>query len=91
MSGDCRREPTSPTLPAWNSMLVVVAHPDDESFGLGAVLDAFGRAGTQISVLRLTHGEASTMHVVAGNLAEVRVGNWRPRPRYWVLLTSGCC
>ena len=72
MSGDCRREPTSRTLPAWSSMLAVVAHPDDESFGLGAVLDAFERAGTRISVLCLTHGEASTVHGVAGDLAEVR-------------------
>ena len=39
MSGDCRREPTSRTLPAWSSTLAVVAHPDDESLGLGAVLN----------------------------------------------------
>jgi LmbE family N-acetylglucosaminyl deacetylase len=39
---------------------------------LGAVLDAFERAGSRISVLCLTHREASTVHGVAGDLAEVR-------------------
>ena len=73
MSGDCRREPTSRALLAWSSVLAVVAHPDDESFGLGAVLEHSSGAGTRISVLCLTHGEASTVHGVAGNLAEVRV------------------
>jgi N-acetylglucosamine malate deacetylase 2 len=52
--------------------MAVVAHPDDESFGLGAILDAFDRAGTRTSVLCLTHGGASTVHGVAGNLAELR-------------------
>ncbi|MDA8047982.1 MAG: PIG-L family deacetylase [Actinomycetota bacterium] len=41
--------------------LAVVAHPDDESFGLGAVLSALARSGTRISVLCFTHGEASTL------------------------------
>jgi LmbE family N-acetylglucosaminyl deacetylase len=40
--------------------LAVIAHPDDESFGLGAVLAAFG-AGTQVRVLCFTRGEASTL------------------------------
>ncbi|MDO5736844.1 MAG: PIG-L deacetylase family protein, partial [Propionibacteriaceae bacterium] len=48
-------------LPAWTSVLAVVAHPDDESFGLGAVLDAFVRSGASVSVLCLTRGEASTL------------------------------
>jgi LmbE family N-acetylglucosaminyl deacetylase len=66
--------PPSPTgeLPRWSSVLAVVAHPDDESFGLGAVLDGFARAGAEVSVLCLTHGEASTIHGVSGDLAELR-------------------
>jgi LmbE family N-acetylglucosaminyl deacetylase/uncharacterized OsmC-like protein len=51
---------------------VVVAHPDDESFGLGGVLDAFVRSGAVVEVLCLTHGEASTLHGAAGDLASVR-------------------
>ena len=59
-------------LPAWTSVLVVVAHPDDESFGLGAILDAFTGAGARVEVLCLTHGEASTLHGTSGDLATVR-------------------
>lgn len=59
------------TLPGWSSVLAVVAHPDDESFGLGAILDSFGRAGSQVSVLCLTHGEASTLGP-AGDLGRLR-------------------
>ncbi len=44
------------------SLLAVCAHPDDESFGLGAVLDALARAGVSVSVLSFTHGEMSTLH-----------------------------
>jgi LmbE family N-acetylglucosaminyl deacetylase len=51
-----------------------VAHPDDESFGLGAVLSSFVDHGTTVSVLCLTHGEASTLHGVDGDLGVVRAG-----------------
>ena len=59
-------------LPEWTSVLAVVAHPDDESFGLGAILDAFTRTGATVEVLCLTHGEASTLHGASGDLASVR-------------------
>ena len=41
--------------------LAVIAHPDDESFGLGAVLAAMAAAGSTVKVLCFTHGEASTL------------------------------
>lgn len=60
-------------LPAWRSVLAVVAHPDDESFGLGAVLGAFSHAGAAVTVLCFTRGEASTLDgEVVGDLATVR-------------------
>ncbi len=59
-------------LPMWTSVLAVVAHPDDESFGLGAILDGFILAGARVEVLCLTHGEASTLHGIPGELATVR-------------------
>lgn len=62
----------SSQLPRWRSVLAVVAHPDDESFGLGAVLSAFADRGSDLAVLCLTQGEASTLHGVAGELGDIR-------------------
>lgn len=64
-------------LPCWGSVLAVVAHPDDESFGLGAVLSAFGDAGAHIAVLCLTHGEASTLRGAPGELYGLRSAEFR--------------
>ncbi len=58
-------------LPSWRRVLAVVAHPDDESFGMGAVLERFAGEGAELSVLCLTAGEAST-HGGSADLAEVR-------------------
>ena len=64
--------PAASGLPAWRRVLAVVAHPDDESFALGALLDRFVGAGAVVSVLCLTHGEASTLGAGAGDLSAVR-------------------
>jgi LmbE family N-acetylglucosaminyl deacetylase len=52
-------------LPAWPRVLAVVAHPDDESFGLGAVVDSMTAAGAAVHVLCYTRGEASTLNETA--------------------------
>jgi LmbE family N-acetylglucosaminyl deacetylase len=49
----------------------VVAHPDDETFGLGALLANLAREGREVRVLCLTHGEASTIGA-SDQLGEVR-------------------
>ena len=67
-----RRQAAGTTLPPWRSVLAVVAHPDDESFGLGALLSTFVDAGAEVTVLCFTQGEASTLHGVAGELSRVR-------------------
>ncbi len=60
-------------LPAHRSVLTVCAHPDDESFGLGATIDAFGRTGSDVSALCFTHGETTTLGVTAGaDMAAIR-------------------
>ena len=59
-------------LPDFHDVLAVCAHPDDESFGLGAVLHTLADAGSRLSVLCFTHGEASTLHGVDGDLAVIR-------------------
>jgi LmbE family N-acetylglucosaminyl deacetylase len=56
-------------LPGWRQVLVVVAHPDDETFGLGAVADRFTAGGAAVHVLCFTHGEVSTLNE---NHAELR-------------------
>ena len=47
-------------------VLAVVAHPDDESFGLGAVLSALVIGDVRASVICFTHGEASALHGTRG-------------------------
>jgi|SRR5215467_2349663 len=59
-------------LPEVSSVLAVCAHPDDESFGLGAALAAFGARGTPTAVLCLTHGAASALGACHGDLPEIR-------------------
>ena len=48
------------------------AHPDDETFGLGAVLGALADAGTTVGALCFTRGEASTLGGSPDDLAEIR-------------------
>jgi LmbE family N-acetylglucosaminyl deacetylase len=42
-------------------VLAVCAHPDDESFGLGAIIAGLTESGTDVTLICLTHGEASTL------------------------------
>ena len=52
--------------------LAVVAHPDDESFGLGALLSTLIDHDVEVEVLCFTHGEASTLGEGGGELGELR-------------------
>ncbi|HZT64202.1 MAG TPA: PIG-L deacetylase family protein [Acidimicrobiales bacterium] len=64
-------------LPGAADVLAVVAHPDDESFGLGAVLAAFADHGARVRVVCFTHGEASTLGQTGPPLAEARAAELR--------------
>lgn len=59
-------------LPPWRRVLVVIAHPDDESFGLGGLVGSFTDAGAEVEVLCFTQGEASTLGGELADLASVR-------------------
>lgn len=48
-------------LPRARSVLAVCAHPDDESFALGAILAQLADEGAHVSLLCLTQGEASSL------------------------------
>lgn len=64
----------APNVPDWpgRSVLAVCAHPDDESFGLGAVLADAASRRAAVSVLCFTHGESSTLSDIPGPLGEIR-------------------
>lgn len=56
-----RADALAASLPHYGRALAVCAHPDDETFGLGAVIGTVVAAGTQVELLCLTLGEASTL------------------------------
>ncbi len=66
-----------PSLPAWPSVLVVIAHPDDESFGLGGIIDRLAGRGSAVHILCFTHGEASTLNETGADLHQVREAELR--------------
>jgi len=52
--------------------LVVTAHPDDESFGLGAILSSLIDRGARIRVLCFTKGEGSSLGADVAELPRIR-------------------
>jgi N-acetylglucosamine malate deacetylase 2 len=48
-------------VPRYGRVTVVCAHPDDESFGLGALVTAFRDAGAHLRLVCFTAGETSTL------------------------------
>jgi N-acetylglucosamine malate deacetylase 2 len=66
------RTATTPSqVPSYGHLAVVCAHPDDETFGLGALITAFVAAGTRVDLVCLTCGESSTLGAAA-DLADRR-------------------
>jgi LmbE family N-acetylglucosaminyl deacetylase len=76
LPGNPAREPRR-LLPAWPAVLAVVAHPDDESFGLGAIIDRMTSARAAVHVLCYTRGEASTLNQTGADLLSQRARELR--------------
>ena len=74
--GSLAREPHG-LLPPWAAVLAVVAHPDDESFGLGAIIDRMTSGGAAVHVLCYTRGEASTLNQTGADLTRQRARELR--------------
>ncbi|MBN1173530.1 MAG: PIG-L family deacetylase [Micromonosporaceae bacterium] len=55
------QRPPRAELSGITSVLAVVAHPDDESFGLGGILAALADQGVPTGLVCFTRGEASTL------------------------------
>jgi N-acetylglucosamine malate deacetylase 2 len=70
--GDGRFGRAMTLLPAWPRVLVVIAHPDDESFGLGAVIGRLAEAGAGVHIVCYTHGGASTLNQTQADLHRAR-------------------
>jgi len=49
---------SDPIEPATKTLLAVLAHPDDESFGMGGTLAIYARKGVAVHLVCATHGEA---------------------------------
>src|SRR5215470_4334667 len=64
-------------LPAWRTVLVVVAHPDDETFGLGAIVGQLAASGASVHILCFSRGEASTLNAGLNDLRRTREAELR--------------
>ena len=55
------------------AILAVLAHPDDESFGMGGTLALYAAEGTEVHLACATRGEAGTVD-------PAHLGNYRSEP-----------
>jgi N-acetylglucosamine malate deacetylase 2 len=61
VSASTSAHPAPAAVPRYTELTVVCAHPDDESFGLGALVTAFRDTGAHLRLMCFTAGETSTL------------------------------
>lgn len=54
------------------SLLAIVAHPDDESFGMGGTLARYAAEGARVTLICATRGEAGVAGAFGGYAAGLR-------------------
>jgi len=54
------------------SLLAVIAHPDDESYRVGGTLSLLAKKGTQVWVLCATRGEMGILNLDPGEVGQIR-------------------
>ena len=76
------------------AVLVVLAHPDDESFPMGGTLAKYAAQGAQVTLVCATRGEAGIPDLTAEETAQIRTpgaagcGRWRwgwPACAFWAI------
>jgi LmbE family N-acetylglucosaminyl deacetylase len=74
-------------VPPVSSVLVVAPHPDDETLGVGGLLQRLGELGPAIEVVAVTDGEAS--HAGSSTITPARLATWRAAERDLALSRLG--
>ena len=68
--------------PTPNRMLVLLAHPDDESFAVGGTLAKFAHQGVQVILLCATRGEAGIAGVASQKAGSIREDELREAAKH---------
>jgi LmbE family N-acetylglucosaminyl deacetylase len=63
-----------------HTLLVVTAHPDDESFPMGGTIAKYAASGVRIVLVSATRGEAGIRGLSAAETARIRETKLHPRP-----------
>lgn len=65
-----------------NTMLVILAHPDDESFAVGGTLAKFAKQGVRVILICATRGEAGISGMKPEEAGEIREGELREAAKH---------
>ncbi len=64
------------------TMLVILAHPDDESFAVGGTLAKFAKQGVRVILICATRGEAGISGMKPEEVGKIREGELREAAKH---------